>query len=509
MDSEILQIDTGLSGQRLDRYWMRLVCAGRAAEGLRARWQQQLAFIQQTIGFSYIRFHGIFHDEMMVYTRLDDGRVIYNFEYVDELFDFLLSVEVKPFLELGFMPEDLRSSDAQCFFWKGNISPPTDYEAWAELVGRLITHCIDRYGIDEVRSWYFEVWNEPNLYEYFWRATQEEYFRLYEVTARRIKTIDQGLRVGGPSTSNFSKGEGPWIRDFLSFCESEGLPVDFISSHPYPNHWPVNPATGKREVAYRAPGALRDDTSWLREVLDASAFRGAEIHLTEWNSSFVPWDQVHDTAFMGPFVVQNAIESIGNTDSLGFWTFTDIFEETKAGYGPYHGGFGMLTAQGIPKSSYHGFAFLSRLSDERISEGDDYIITRNEEGYRILLWNYAHPRREYMVRGQYDEGLEDIYGAFTQKAPKTFELQVLHDDTGLYDFEIHRVDREHGCGYDLWRDSLGSPQYMNERQLQSLREGSMPSITKIESHPGSESLKIDPLAPHALVLIIMTRRVEA
>ncbi len=482
-------------------YWNKLVCAGRAAEGLRNGWQRQLSRIQQEIGFSYIRFHGIFHDDMMVYTELPNGSVAYNWHYVDELFDFLLSVGIRPFVELGFMPTDLRSGSATCFWWKGNITPPKSDVAWTSLVSEFIVHCMHRYGEEEVLQWYFEVWNEPNLYEYFWHATQEEYFHLYAITAKTIKNIHPSLRVGGPATSNFAQGEAPWMRDFLDFCAQETIPLDFITSHPYPNHWPLDPETGKRRVAYRDPDATSKDTLWLKELIQASAFKEAEIHITEWNSSFVPWDVVHDTAFMGPFIVQNAVKSLGNVHSLGFWTFTDIFEETRAGDDVFHGGFGMMSYRGIPKPSFYAYAFLSRLGEQLVDQGDEYIITRNDTGMQILCWNYSHYKPEYRVAGQYDPKPADPYGAFVTGESKDIHIHLTGLQKGV---KLHvscsMVSPTHGSAYEIWRD-WGADPYPSAALYKALQESAVPSTWTLTVDSENPELVLQNVEAHALVLI--------
>ena len=157
----------------------------------------------------------------------------YNWQYVDELFDFLLSVQIRPFVEFGFMPSPIGQRRTNLFWWKGNVTPPKDYQKWCQLIRAFILHSINRYGLEEVLKWYFEVWNEPDN-PYFWSSTQQEYFKLYTLTAQTIKNIHPNLKVGGPATTNFQNGEGRWIKDFLKHCIHQKALVDFISTHPIP-----------------------------------------------------------------------------------------------------------------------------------------------------------------------------------------------------------------------------------------------------------------------------------
>ncbi len=210
-----------------NEFFRQVVGAGRAAEGLRAEWQRDLGVVQRECGFKYIRFHGLLQDEMGVYSEDKQGKPIYNFQYVDALDDAILKLGLKPFVEFGFMPPALASGSKTIFWWKGNITPPKDYGQWERLIQALVQHWTARYGADEVKQWYFEVWNEPNL-DIFWSGDQAAYFKLYEVTARAIKSVSPDYRVGGPATAAHD-----WISETIKFAAKNRVPLDFISTHDY------------------------------------------------------------------------------------------------------------------------------------------------------------------------------------------------------------------------------------------------------------------------------------
>ncbi len=200
-------------------YWERCVGSCHAAMGLREDWRRQLKNCHDELGFQYVRFHGLLDDDMSVYVQGKNGPC-YSFFNIDSIFDFLLGIGMKPCVELSYMPRDLASGTETCFHYRGNVTPPKDYAEWGELIRRLVGHLVDRYGREEIRSWFFEVWNEPNL-DYFWRGTREEYFTLYRHSALAIKAIDPGIPVGGPATAR-----NAWIPELREFCRREGLPLD-------------------------------------------------------------------------------------------------------------------------------------------------------------------------------------------------------------------------------------------------------------------------------------------
>lgn len=396
----------------LEHYWSRVVGAGRANEGLRADWQKQLVDARRLGGFDYVRFHGLFHGDMFVY-READGVVAPSFHYVDLLFDAILETGMRPFVEFGFSPPELARETATVFWWGANGSPPTDYAKWAALVQATVEHWVERYGIDEVRDWYFEVWNEPNLGPFF-RGTRSEYFELYRVTAEAVKAVDPRLRVGGPATSNFvpdARFDGEtedltqhqavltapdldaldwqpvWLEEFLRFCAENRLPVDFVSCHPYPTDWALDGHGNGRKLT-RGVEATPTDLRLVRAIVDAGPYPDAEIHLTEWSSSSSSRDHTHDYPQAAAFVVRSVLASIGLVDSLAYWTFTDVFEEEGAGHDPFHGGFGMLSQHGIPKPTMHAYRMLNALGDRLVHREDGLVVTRRGTDVAALAFHY-------------------------------------------------------------------------------------------------------------------------
>lgn len=195
-----VNVNSKESGEFFHHFWSKCVGAGRANEGLRAAWQKQLKQAVADCGFQYVRFHGLLHDDMFVVHK-EDGKIVYNYQYIDELFDSLLEIGIRPFVEFSFCPSALASGNTTVFWWKGNITPSSDLGEWYDLIYHLVLHWKERYGLEEIRIWYYEVWNEPN-FSVFWDGTRSEYFALYKTTVEAVKAVDPQLRVGGPATTN-------------------------------------------------------------------------------------------------------------------------------------------------------------------------------------------------------------------------------------------------------------------------------------------------------------------
>ena len=466
----------------LKHFWSTTVGSGHASLGLRASWQEQLHMAVEYDGFRYVRFHGLFHDDMFVY-RVQNGVPVYNFQYVDDLFDRMLANGAHPFVELGFSPSDMATEKGSTGFWWGaNGNPPSDYNKWADLVRHFLNHCIQRYGAGEVRTWYFEVWNEPDLHG-FWTGTQGQYFDLYKITALTIKQVDPQLRVGGPATSNFHPDpevlrravtEGAnlqdlpwrptWINDFLQFCSKNRLPVDFVSTHPYPMDF--TPDDNTKKIMHRGVNSTRDDLRLLQQLVDSSPYPHAEIHLTEWSSSSSSRDHTHDSLQAAAYIAKCNLDSIGLVDSLSYWTFSDVFEEQGAGDSIFHGGFGMINYQGIPKPVFHGYRFLNALGDELLSKTPGAVITRDSKSGKLTALAYNYPP-EITVALPGTASLEEADKMTDTGSARELSLTLTGMEPGA-PFEVEILDKQHGNATAAW-EAMGKPDPPTREQTTALK----------------------------------------
>jgi len=498
----IMEINAQAIGTSLPHYWSRCVGAGRANEGLRADWQAQLTQAVRECGFEYIRFHGLFHDDMFVY-REQNGRPVYNWQYVDALFDRLLEMGIRPFVELSFCPRDLASDpNGTVFWWKGVTSPPKDYARWGELVTTFARHCISRYGLAEVRQWYFEVWNEPNLTDGFWRGTREQYFELYRVSALALKSVDAQLRVGGPSSSGLVQDDdlnfiSNWTKEFLAYCADKPAPVDFVAAHSYPCYSQLV-GYGKFSPAKRGFETTQTDLEHIRGLMAASRLTGLELHITEWNLSVSPRDLIHEYLPTAAFIVKANLENVGRTDSLSWWTFTDVFEEGGCGDSVFHGGFGLINAQGIVKPSYHAYRFLHRLGDELLVRTESGAVTRHRANGRLTAVLYHYPCVDEII--PYCNTPAEAEAVLNRGTPQSVPLKL----TGLAPgaaFEIETLDRDHGWAFRAWQ-RLGNPEPPTREQTAWLRQIAMATRREAVQADATGTLELNRvLQPWDVVLV--------
>ncbi len=472
-EPEVIHVDAGAPSRPFPHFWEQMFGSGHASLTLRQSWRQDLQTAKTITDFRYVRFHDIFHDHNGVYSETADGKPIYNWSYVDQIYDGLLTSGVRPFVELSFMPGALAASRKPHPFWyKPLPNPPRSYQKWGGLIEAFTRHLASRYGVDEVGQWYFEVWNEPNID--FWTGTpaQSTYFELYDAAAKAIKTVDRRFRVGGPATA-----QAAWVGAFIKHCHEKNIPVDFVSTHVYGNDTAQNVLHDDEHVS-RAEMVARSARKVYDEV-KASPRPDLPVFWSEYNATYTNEADITDSSFMGPWLANNIRLCDGLTTMMAYWTFSDVFEEQGVVKTPFYGGYGLIAAGGIPKAAFNAFALLHRLGDRRLSpELRDALVTKRADGTLVIaVWNYAEPG--------------------TGGVAKLIELQIARGRMA----EMTIVDDQHGSALTEWR-RMGEPAFPSREQQQALRSAArLPAPQSLPIARGAVRLK---LAPRGLALIEIT-----
>ena len=499
--TETLRIDAHAPGTPFPHFWEKVFGSGRAILSLRDSYQKDLREVKQSTALQEVRFHGIFMDEVGLYdpdrkpiqfaqmksatAAAPENAGIYNFSYIDQIYDGLLDNGVRPFIELSFMPKKMASDPnaLHAFWYKQNVSPPKDYSVWDTMITAFAQHLVDRYGIEDVSQWDFEVWNEPNIDFWVGKPAQASYFELYDHTALSLKKVSSRLRVGGPSTA-----QAAWTGDFLRHCKEKNIPVDFASSHVYANDT-AKDVFHTDEVIPRDRMVCRS----VRKVHDeiaASPLPSTPLIFSEYNASYANEPNVTDTIYMGPWLATTISQCDGLTESMSYWTFSDVFEEQGVVRSPFYGGFGLVAEDHIAKPAFNAFAMFHQLGDKRLAlASDSALVTRRPDGALVIaLWNYAPP---------------DGTGASYTPPPasrgpsKVFTLQIagVAPNTNA---TILRLDEGHGNVVKAY-DTMGRPPFPSRKQISELREAgkaAQPERTALKK--GSLTIQVP---PQGLVLI--------
>ncbi|MBA2079845.1 glycosyl hydrolase family 39 [Rhodanobacter sp. PCA2] len=487
-----VRVDAKAHGTPFPHFWEEMFGSGRASLTLRDDYRKDLAEAKRITGFSYVRFHGILDDDVGLfqlgkagqpfYNAADksggDGQPVYNFSYVDQIYDGLLERGVRPFVELGFMPRDLSSDPKalQDFWYHPNVAPPKDYALWDGMIRAFAQHLVARYGIDEVSQWYFEVWNEPNIGFWAGNPKMETYYTLYDHTARALKSVSPRLRVGGPSTAQAAEVAG-----FLRHVHAADVPLDFVSTHVYgddtaENVFRTDENIPRKDMVCRAVDKVHKE-------IQASPYSKLPFFMSEYNASYANLPNVTDTVYMGPWLANTIRACAGKVDAMSYWTFSDVFEEGGVVRSPFYGGFGLIAERNIAKPSFNAFAMLHRLGDVRLPvASDSAIATRRADGTVVLaLWNYAPPVGDT--------------AAYTVGKPKG---EVRHFEVELSALpaqataQVWRLDENHGNVIATF-DRMGRPAFPSREQIEQLREAGKPSAPEqLAVHGGKLGLDIPP-----------------
>jgi xylan 1,4-beta-xylosidase len=384
---EVIEIDTQAPSHPFPHFWEQMFGSGRAILTLRESYRNDLRQVKAITDFQYVRFHAIFHDEAGLYDEDAAGNPVYNYSYVDQIYDGLLQNHVRPFVELSFMPKKLAAAnDIHPFWYKQNVSPPKDYDRWAAMISALAKHLIGRYGIEEVSNWYFEVWNEPNLDFWTGDPKQATYYHLYDVTALALKSVSPRLRVGGPATA-----QAAWADSFIRHCSENKIPVDFVSSHVYGNDSAQNVFGTDESIPINKMVCRAVDK--VHSQIKSSARPDLPLIWSEFNAVYTNDTKIEDSAYMGPWLGDTIRQCDGLVDMMSYWTFSDVFEEQGVIKKPFYGGFGVLAEGGIPKPIFNAFKLMHLLGDRRIDvNSDSMLLTRRADGSLVLaVWNLSLP----------------------------------------------------------------------------------------------------------------------
>ena len=474
-----ITIDATAPQRPFPHFWELMFGSGRAILSLRESYRRDLRDVKAITGFQYVRFHAIFHDEVGLYSEDAKGNPVYNFSYIDQIYDGLLENHVRPFVELSFMPNKLASSSTPHPFWyRPNPSPPKDWDKWSGMIYAFAKHLVARYGIDEASQWYFEVWNEPNIDFWSGQPKEETYYKLYDTSAQALKRVSTRIRVGGPATA-----QAAWVDHFIRHCNEHRVPVDFVSTHVYGNDsakdvFGTDERITRDQMVYRAVKKVHDQVK-------ASAMPNLPIIWSEFNASYSNELPVTDSPYIGPWMANTIRQCDGLADAMSYWTFSDVFEEQGVVKRPFYGGFGLIAADHVRKASFNVFKLLHELGTKRIMvDSDSALATVKDNGsLAIAVWNYAPPEEQ----------------GVSQRI--TLSIKGM---TGRHRAEIQVVDRDHGSALTAW-EKMGKPDFPSREQIDELRKASdLPSPQKEEFAGNPARITIN-LQPHALVLITIPR----
>jgi xylan 1,4-beta-xylosidase len=490
-----ISLDVAQAKHPVDRFFDLSVGSDYPGTLVRPEAQAQLKTAAGELGFRNVRFHAIFHDVLGT-VRTVNGTPVYDWSGIDKLYDALLARHVRPFVELGFTPDALKTSDNSIFWWHGNTSHPRP-DMWRNLIDAFARHLEARYGRAEVRNWYFEVWNEPNLDGFWEKADQAAYFSLYDLTARTLKAVDPKLRVGGPATAGAA-----WVPEFLNHVAASGAPVDFVATHTYGVDGGFLDEQGQSDTKLSAnPNSIVGDVRNVRAQIQKSKYPNLPLYFTEWSTSYTPRDLVHDSYISAPWILTKISEAKGALQGMSYWTYTDIFYEAGPPPSPFHGGFGLMNIDGIRKPAWFAYKYLHALRGAEIAVADQQVLAATDHGrVAALAWDWAQPNQDVSDRPFYKRVQPSI-----PSRPARFTFNHLRP--GRYTLTIRRTGFRHNDPQTAYLE-MGSPAKLTVRQvgiLQSLTRD-VPEVRRAAAIPATGAYSIQvPMRTNDVVLLQLER----
>ncbi len=505
-----LEVDSYFSeSKNFDNYI--IISVGRAFSVLRSEVQSQIRLAKNEIDFEFLRIRDIFSDDLYVCYENESKEIHYSWYSLDAVFDFILSLGVKPFPELGYMPESLASKKQYAgVHYRPNVSAPKDYQSWGHLIYSFLMHCVERYGLSEVETWFFDFWTSPDLQtkNAYWNESQEEFFNFYKCTYDAFQKVSPKLRLGSP---NFSTLSGlPWYESFFQFCFANRIYPAFVDFHVY-NTKPV----GNRDeddsfleihsenYSVSNPDYISTQIDMIHQIMNRSGFRTLDVIVSDWNLSFLPKDPIRDTCYMGPFICHTITRNLPKAKSLCFWTLSDIHEDAFPESKLFSGGPGMLDYHGLKKASYNTLQLLTKLGNRILKIGDNYIFTQSGSRYQLLIYNLAEFDAMFSLIDQSamdDEHRYQIYNEHDLSVNIVIDLPK-----GTYLVKRSEVNRSYGSAYDLW-NSIGAPQVLQKELEDYIRTNSVPRVTFSVEHNEQVLFLHEDIPAHGVVLLEIAKQ---
>ncbi len=511
-ETHLIFLNAEAKGEPFTHAWRKLLNIGYARYGLLAEVQQQILQAQEEIGYEYVRFHGILDDDMFIYHENEKGQPYLDFSRADLLLDFLLRTGLKPYIELGYMPKLLAKNPVRIFDRDSYISTFNREERWRFLITGLLIHCMERYGRDQVVQWRFTTSGCNSTASGI--VSLEEYLNLYQVTRDCVKKADQRIMFGGPGgwASGVRDAESIQKQFFIWTKEHDCVP-DFVCTQCYPHHsiqadeafWQLTLSQEK------APSMLSADVHYLkniitdyRNLLDDCGLTHLPLWIEEWNSTIWQRDLSGDTCYKASWIVRNICETDGSIEALGYWTLSDFMEESSVFGRVFHGGFGLFTYNGIPKSGWQALLLLRMLGEEKTAVGEGWLAARNSRGMQVILSHYCHYDNLYCLQYKKLTDPDKAYSVFETDGMRKYEIHVQGLSDGMYEIRRMTISPQHGSSFDAWLE-MGRPEYLRSEEIAYLKHVSRPRL-QIETREihGSHTLECL-LAPHEVQMIVLSK----
>lgn len=440
--------------------WDKIINMGNIDSLLNYDVQSQLLMMQKEIGFSYVRIYNIFMKDMYYENISGDNK--YNFSRIDRGLDFLVEHNLKPYIELSFKPTDVNYTINSSVGDRYNEIIFHDRESYVEVMQAFSSHIANRYGVNEIESWYFELWKDDRLNML---DAKGWYFDCFEIGYHALKKISSKIKVGG---AGFALGYDRYQYSILiQNWKTRNVRPDFISVYSYSYLLLQQDGVyfGKRSLDN---SFVKNQLELFKDVLKAEDFMPDELHITEWNFTISNRNCINDSCAQGAYIVKTCIESIGEADMMGYWHGSDLHTEYYDSGAVLYGDNGLLTRDGIKKPSFYAFHFLKFLKKGLLGKTENALLTTDGRGvYTIACHNCKKFNYRYTMKAEKDIRVDDIDSLYEDTDSIHLKFQINNVKNGNYVMRIFYVNESNGSIQNIWKDmdyisnlSKGEVEYM-------------------------------------------------
>jgi xylan 1,4-beta-xylosidase len=490
-------------GSSYRQIWKEVINLGFARDFFKGAFIDQVKLLQKNTPFRYGRFQGLFGKSIFtIGNKIQEP----NFVQIDRIIDFLYSVHLIPFIELGFKPDKIdRRADDMLFRHDDEIEqiPIDEYE---QIIDHFLRHTVNRYGEKDVNQWIFELWI-PSENDY----TEEDldnYAEQFQRIQKKIKDIVPLALFGGPGVNLGMPKHLTFIEKILHNLHGYGGLPDFFSFYTYfQSDMPYNIENGRKHLFWTKDEMVRH-IFLVKESVQSWYPAVNRFFITEWNLDYSCRNHLHDSLLKAPFVLHNVISSIDVVDALGYWPASDISAEYSDSDAILFGGAGLISRYGICKPPFFAYQFLSRLGDILLAKGNGYIVTaKSKNEFACIIFNYKYLSDESRIRDDFENYSRDPLGYLENNNNLAVILRLNNAQKGRYKITQYVLNTRQGSLYDIWR-RLSFIKELSVSEISWLEQTCVPSLQiDIVSCTGTLTLEYK-LEPNEVRLVTINRILE-
>ncbi len=475
-----------LQNRTMHPYWSDCINVGAALDLTRSEVQEHVMILRRALNFRYARFWSPFSKDMLIDMDAPDHH--YNFSRLDTVLDFLIGLDMKPFIELSEKPVVLMKSTEKYLFY-GIYEEISSLNKWKELLTAFMHHILGRYGAQEVDTWKFELWFDmPRTARL---ADIQAYLEELKATEEIIHQTT-GAEIGGSGVYDLSDGDGrKYSNDFYQVLADSQVQIDFLSVYCYAYDSVLTGASKLLSERSADPDFIVHMIDRMRNSIPAK-FCGLPFYITEWNLTVSERNFINDTTFKGAYIIKNYIDMLGKADAMIYFRGTDRVSEYYDTGSFLFGGTGLLTKDGVMKPAAFAFDFLNRLYPYYIGKGSHYIVTTNRaDSYGIVCHNCKHLNYSYFHTPEEELDSQHMKQYFDDVDPLTIHLQLKDVANGRYHVKVYRINDRHGSVKYLWEE-MGNERELSRGDIEYFRRICEPNLSmqNIEVRDGKADLSL-------------------